>query len=67
MLLAVQASGFAAAVRSGKFLETQAFRSGFSLGANEHLACLVAIGTPTDWPPQKPKPALSDVFARWDG
>jgi nitroreductase len=67
MLLAVQAHGFAAAVRSGKFLDTKAMREGFALGETEHLTCLVAIGTPTDWPPQKPKPALERVFTRWDG
>lgn len=67
MLLAVQAYGFAAAVRSGKFLATKAMREGFALGENEHLTCLIAIGTPTDWPPQKPKPTLEQVFTRWDG
>lgn len=67
MLLAIQACGFAAAVRSGKFLETPAMRAGFTLGANEHLTCLIAIGTPTDWPPQKPKPELERVFSVWNG
>jgi nitroreductase len=67
VLLAVQACGFAAAVRSGKFLETRAMREGFALGANEHLTCLIAIGTPTDWPPQKPKPELDRVFSVWNG
>ncbi len=67
LLLAVQSFGFAAAVRSGKFLDTPPMREGFGIGANEHLVSLVAIGTPTDWPPQKPKPALEAVFARWNG
>ncbi|MBN8533342.1 MAG: nitroreductase [Rhizobiales bacterium] len=67
MLLAVQACGFAAAVRSGKFLETKAMRDGFALGPNEHLTCLIAIGTPSDWPPQKPKPELDRVFSVWNG
>jgi nitroreductase len=67
LLLAVQSFGFAAAVRSGRFLETRAIRAGFALGANEHLVSLVAIGTPTDWPPQKPKPALEAVYGRWEG
>jgi nitroreductase len=67
VLLAVQACGFAAAVRSGRFLETKAMREGFALGANEHLTCLIAIGTPTDWPPLKPKPELDRVFAIWNG
>jgi nitroreductase len=67
VLLAVQAAGFAAAVRSGRFLETKAMREGFLLGTNEHLTCLIAIGTPTDWPPAKPKPELDRVFAVWNG
>lgn len=67
VLLAVQAAGFAAAVRSGKFLETKAMRDGFGLAPNEHFTCLIAMGTPTDWPPEKPKPELDRVFADWNG
>ncbi|HRE22305.1 MAG TPA: nitroreductase [Rhabdaerophilum sp.] len=67
MLLAVQAVGFAAAIRSGKFLETAPIRAGFNLSANEHLVSLVAIGTPVEWPPEKPKPALERVFGIWNG
>lgn len=67
VLLAVQAAGFAAAVRSGKFLGTKAMREGFLLGANEHLACLIAMGTSTEWPPAKPKPELDRVFSVWNG
>ncbi len=51
----------------GSFLETKAMREGFALGENEHLTCLIAIGTPTDWPPAKPKPELERVFAVWNG
>jgi nitroreductase len=67
VLLAVQAAGFAAAVRSGKFLGTKAMREGFLLGANEHLTCLIAMGTSTEWPPAKPKPELDRVFSVWNG
>ncbi len=67
MLLAIQSLGFAAAIRSGKFLETQAMRAGFGLGPQEHLTSLIAIGTATDWPPQKPKPELDRVFSVWNG
>jgi nitroreductase len=67
LLLAVQSFGFAAAIRSGKFLETAPMHEGFGLGANEHLVSLIAIGRPGEWPPEKPKPALERVFARWHG
>lgn len=67
MLLATQSLGFAAAIRSGKFLETRPMREGFGLTANEHLVSLVAIGTPVEWPPEKPKPALDRVFGVWNG
>lgn len=67
LLLATQSFGFAAAVRSGKFLETRPMREGFGLAVNEHLVSLVAVGTPTDWPPEKPKPALEKVFGLWNG
>jgi nitroreductase len=67
MLLSAQGFGFAAAIRSGRFLDTQAMREGFALARTEHLAALVALGTPTDWPPQRPKPGLPEVFSRWPG
>jgi nitroreductase len=67
LLLAAQSFGFAAAVRSGHFLGTDPMRAGFHLAPDEHLVALVAIGTPTGWPPEKPKPALERVFARWNG
>ncbi|WP_284179334.1 nitroreductase [Rhabdaerophilum sp. SD176] len=67
LVLAVQALGFAAAIRSGRFLETKAFREGFGLGPNEHFVSIVAIGTTKDWPPAKPKPALDTVFGTWNG
>lgn len=67
LLLATQSFGFAAAVRSGAFLNTQPMREGFALAANEQIVSLVAIGTATDWPPEKPKPALEKIFAPWNG
>ncbi len=67
LVLAVQALGFAAAIRSGAFLETPAVRQGFALAGNEHLVSIVAIGTPAEWPPEKPKPAVDSVFAVWNG
>lgn len=67
LVLAVQATGFAAAIRSGAFLETPSMRNGFSLGPQEHLVSIVAIGTALEWPPAKPKPALETVFGVWNG
>lgn len=67
LLLAAQSLGFAAAVRSGRFLETAPMRAGFRLAEAEHLVALVALGTATDWPPAKPKPELATVFTRWEG
>lgn len=67
MLLAIQAAGFGVAVRSGRFLETKAIQTGFALAPNEQLVSFLAIGTPTDWPPQKPKPALEAVYSIWNG
>lgn len=67
LLLAVQSFGYAAAIRSGRFLEAEAMRAGFSLQENEHLVSLIAIGTPADWPTARPKPALEAVFSHWAG
>jgi nitroreductase len=67
LLLATQEFGFAAAVRSGKHLETSPMRTGFQLAPQEHLMALIAIGSPNDWPPEKPKPALETIFSRWNG
>lgn len=65
MLLAVQALGFHAAVRSGRYLETQAVRAAFGLAAHETLVSYVAIGTPSEMPPPKPKPKLTDIWTVW--
>ncbi|CAN1571052.1 NfnB Nitroreductase [Rhabdaerophilaceae bacterium] len=67
MLFAIQATGYAAAIRSGRFLETRAMRMGFALGEDEHLVSFLAIGTATDWPPQKPKPTHEQVYSVWNG
>lgn len=67
LLLATQSFGLAAAIRSGKHLETAPMREGFRLGEHEHLVSFIAIGTPTDWPPEKPKPTLDRIFSRWNG
>jgi len=65
LLLAAQAAGFAAAVRSGRALEAQPVREAFALGPNEHFTCFVALGTAAEWPPAKPKPALDQIVSTW--
>ena len=67
LLLAVQAMGFQAAVRSGRYLETRAVRSAFALADNETLVSYVAIGTAVEMPPVKPKPRLGDIWTVWAG
>lgn len=67
LLLALQSFGFAAAVRSGPFMHTKAIREGFKLAESEQLASLIAIGSPGEWPPMRPKPALDQVFSKWEG
>lgn len=66
-LLAAQAEGFGVAIRSGRYLEQAPLRDALGLGANEHLVSLLAVGTVSEWPPEKPKPSLAQVFSRWEG
>ena len=65
MLLAIGDAGFAAAVRSGRSLDADAVRAAFSLGADEHFTCFLAIGTASEWPPAKPKPAPESITSQW--
>ena len=67
MILAAQSQGYACAVRSGKFLETNAIRRGFNIPEGSHFVSIIAIGTPTDYPPARPKPELSAILTRWNG
>ncbi|HRK23661.1 MAG TPA: nitroreductase [Beijerinckiaceae bacterium] len=65
LLLATAAEGFAAAVRSGRSLEAPAIREAFALGPNEHFTCFIALGTPSEWPPAKPKPDVAELTSQW--
>ncbi|HRJ69267.1 MAG TPA: nitroreductase [Beijerinckiaceae bacterium] len=65
LLLAAQALGFAVAVRSGRYLEMAVVREAFALAPVEHFVCFLAVGTPADYPPAKPKPSLDQVLSRW--
>lgn len=64
-LLAAQAETFAVAVRSGRSLEREAVRQAFALAPQEHFVCFLAVGTPAEFPPAKPKPGLDQVLSRW--
>lgn len=63
-LLAAQAEGFGVAIRSGRYLEQAPLRALLALGENEQLVSLLALGSVSEWPPEKPKPALDSVFSR---
>lgn len=67
LLLAIQSQGFAAAVRSGRNLEARSVHKAFALGNSEQFVCYLAIGTASEWPPAKPKPALEAVLSVWQG
>lgn len=65
-LLAAQQEGFGVAIRSGRYLEQAPLRLAFGLEAQEQVVSLLAVGTVAEWPPEKPKPALEQVFSRWN-
>lgn len=67
LLLAATAHGVGAAVRSGPFMGAAAMRAALGLAAGEHLVSFVALGTPTEWPPLKPKPQIEAIFQTWAG
>lgn len=66
-LLGAQAEGFGVAIRSGRYLEQTPLRQALGLHAHEHAVSLLAVGTVSEWPPEKPKPTLAQVFSRWEG
>lgn len=67
MVLAAQALGFGAAIRSGRAFESAAVRRAFDLGETEHFTCFLAIGAVGEWPPAKPRPALASIASVWNG
>lgn len=67
LLLAAQALGFGVAIRSGAYLDTAPMKAGLYLAEGEHALAILAIGTPREWPPHKPKPALEQIFSVWAG
>ncbi len=67
LLLAAEAEGFAAMIVSGRKVASRSYRLAFGLQTHEHVAGMIAIGTPL--PGQRPKEALAvaDFFSDWDG
>lgn len=65
LLLAAGDAGFGVAVRSGQALAMPALRKAFGLTENEHFTCFLSIGTASDWPPAKPKPAVERILSVW--
>ena len=65
MLLAASFHAIGAAVRSGRYLEMPAIHAAFALAANEHFTSFIALGTVSEWPPQKPKPAPEAITTLW--
>lgn len=64
MVLAAEALGYAVAIRSGADFASQEASRALGLAAGEELVAIVAIGTAPEKLPPRPKPALTDVFAR---
>jgi nitroreductase len=62
--LAAEAMGFACGVSSGPYLAAAPLRDGLSLGPDEHLVAIIAVGTPKERLPPRDKPALEQGF-RW--
>jgi len=67
IVLSIQALGYAAAIRSGRYLESDAVREAFRLGPDEWFTCFIAVGTATEMPPAKPKPLLAQISTVWTG
>jgi nitroreductase len=67
LLLSAQALGFGVAIRSGAYLDTVPMKTGLHLAEGEHALAILAIGTPKEWPPHKPKPDLEQIFSVWAG
>lgn len=67
LLLAAEAEGFAAMIVSGRKVTSRAYRQAFGLEKTEHLAGMIAIGTPL--PGQRPREKLNaaDFFGHWTG
>ena len=65
ILLATGDLGFAAAVKSGKHFDAPAVRAAFALAPIEQAVALIVLGTATEFPPPKPKPAVSEIVSDW--
>lgn len=67
LLLSAQSFGFGVAIRSGFYLDAPPMRDELKLGEGERALAILAIGTPREWPPMKPKPAVEQILETWMG
>lgn len=65
MLLASQARGFGAMWRTGAPAYDTHVKQAFGLGAHDHIVGFVYIGTPTQTPPEIPRPGAETFTRRW--
>jgi nitroreductase len=65
MVLAAESFGLGVALRSGHALSSPAMRQAFRLAEGEELLCFLAIGQNSKRQPDRPKPALADVFSQF--
>jgi nitroreductase len=65
--LAAESLGFACGVSSGRLMETAEMRGAFDAADGEHIVSIISIGAPKERQPPRPKPALTDVVARFGG
>jgi nitroreductase len=65
MVLAAEESGLGVALRSGRALESAALRAAFALAEGEHLVTFLAIGRSEARLPDRRKPAIEAILARF--
>jgi nitroreductase len=66
LCLAAHALGFAANWLSDWFAFDEEAKAALGVAPHEAVAGFVYVGTPTETPPDRPRPALADVVTRWE-
>jgi nitroreductase len=65
LMLAFHAMGYSAQWLTGWCCYDEAARAILGVGPGERVAGLVAVGTPTEAPVERPRPALADILTEW--